>query len=107
MVDEWLRSRGSTATFEEIRGRRERYWKSAPIPLRNHRAEIFIYEDEAGVMVDGTHWMICERPDFDSEEALTEAFLRVLADIAASGPYQGKSKIVGPDGKHGRRRRNR
>lgn len=35
---------------------------------------MFIYDNEAGIMINGTTWTIFESPDFDSEELLVAAF---------------------------------
>lgn len=67
------------ARFEKIKGKREAYHR-ALLSLGGHSLEVYVYRDEAGFMVNGSEWTICERPDYDGEEALIEAFLQKLRE---------------------------
>ena len=71
--------------FEKIAGKTETYFK-ATAEGRDHALEIYVYQDEAGYMLDGKRWTIFERPDYGSGNELLEAFLKSLreklADIA-------------------------
>lgn len=63
-----------------VDGRRETYfiiqfsWGADAI-------ELFIYANEAGVMVNGKDWTIFEAPDFDSDELLIAAYAQHLAEL--------------------------
>ncbi|MBK9694530.1 MAG: hypothetical protein IPO76_03930 [Elusimicrobia bacterium] len=54
------------SNFEPIQGSKESYFK-AEFSIQDRRLlEVFIYEDEAGFMVGGKEWTICEKPDYSS-----------------------------------------
>ena len=65
------------APCAEVIGRKERYFKCV-VERAGTQLEIFIYDDEAGVMRNGDDWTIFERPDYDSDEALLSSFEKVL-----------------------------
>ena len=65
--------------FEKIVGKRETYFK-ATAEGPNHGLEVYVYEDEAGYMLDGKRWTIFEKPDYRSENELLEAFLKRLRE---------------------------
>lgn len=56
-----------------VEGRRETYF-IVQFPHNADEIELFIYDNEAGIMINGTTWTIFESPDFDSEELLVAAF---------------------------------
>jgi hypothetical protein len=63
--------------FETIVGKAETYFKTtADGP--HHALEVYVYEDEAGYMLDGKRWTILEKPDYRSEDELLQAFLKSL-----------------------------
>jgi|SRR6266403_2109000 len=63
--------------FAKIVGKRETYFKTtAEGP--SHALEVYVYQDEAGYMLDGKRWTIFEKPDYRSENELLEAFLKSL-----------------------------
>lgn len=64
-------------SFHEIRGKKENYFLGK-VPLRTHTVGIYIYLDEAGFGVEGKDWVICERPDYDSDAALIAALIEKL-----------------------------
>jgi|SRR5215470_156176 len=68
--------------FEKIVGKRETYFK-ATAEGPNHALEIYVYQDEAGYMLDGKRWTIFEKPDYRSESELLGAFLNGLRDKLA------------------------
>jgi hypothetical protein len=69
--------------FQEVVGKSEAYYK-ADVQAGKKKVEIFVYDDEAGVMVDGHDWTPCERPDYDSDAELVEAFANKLAEKLAN-----------------------
>jgi len=65
--------------FEKIVGKTETYFK-ATAEGPNHALEVYVYQDEAGYMLDGKRWTIFEKPDYRSENELLEAFLKSLRE---------------------------
>lgn len=65
--------------FENIVGKTETYFK-ATAEGPNHALEVYVYQDEAGYMLDGKRWTIFEKPDYRSESELLEAFLKSLRE---------------------------
>ena len=63
--------------FEKIVGKAETYFK-ATADGPHHALEVYVYEDEAGYMLDGKRWTIFEKPDYRSQKELMEAFLKSL-----------------------------
>jgi hypothetical protein len=47
--------------------------------------ELFIYVNEAGIMVNANDWTIFEAPDFESEEELIEAYAQHLRTLLSPG----------------------
>lgn len=73
---EQLLRKATTQFSKPIRvdGKRETYF-IIQFSLNTGRVvELFIYANEAGVMIDGKEWTIFEAPDFDSEDALIAAY---------------------------------
>ncbi len=64
--------------FQEIQGRHEQYLL-AEQTLGKTKYQIYIYADEAGLMVLDK-WSICERPAFTDELVLIQAFCQLLAE---------------------------
>lgn len=75
-VSACLAARGQGAAFT-VQGETEDYLK-ATVVGRDGPVEVFIYSDEAGLMSAGGEWEICEKWDFDGEDALLGAFLELL-----------------------------
>lgn len=65
--------------FAKIVGKRETYFK-ATAEGPSHALEVYVYQDEAGYMLDGKRWTIFEKPDHRSENELIEAFLKSLRE---------------------------
>jgi hypothetical protein len=65
--------------FQEVVGKRETYLK-ATVKAPEHVLEVYIYEDEAGYLLEGGEWTICEKPDYSSPSELLGAFLAGLRD---------------------------
>jgi len=65
--------------FEKIVGKTETYFR-ATVEGPNHALEVYVYQDEAGYMLDGKRWTIFEKPDYRSENELLEAFLKSLRE---------------------------
>ncbi|MBK8275058.1 MAG: hypothetical protein IPK92_04260 [Nitrospira sp.] len=65
--------------FQEVVGRRETYLRTTVKTLQ-HIIEIYIYEDEAGYMLEGGDWTIYEKPDYSSSDELLMSFLKGLRE---------------------------
>lgn len=63
-----------------VDGRKETYF-IVQFPWGADTVELFIYVNEAGVMVNGKDWTIFEAPDFDSDDLLIEAYVEHVANI--------------------------
>lgn len=64
-------------SFNEIRGKKENYF----VGKVNHPpyiVDIYVYLNEAGFGVEGKDWIICERPDYDSDADLIAALIEKL-----------------------------
>ena len=68
--------------FQEVVGKRETYLK-ATVKAPQHVLEIYIYEDEAGYLLEGGEWTIFEKPDYSSSGELLGTFLASLRDKLA------------------------
>jgi hypothetical protein len=66
--------------FERIGGKDESYFK-ATIAHASRSLEFFVYEDEAGFLVNGRDWHISERADFRNEEELLRDLLEALTRV--------------------------
>lgn len=71
---------GQRIEFKEIKGKEEVYFK-ADLKLEDSYIEVYIYEDEAGYMINGKDWIACEKPDFKDQPQLIEAFLGKLQNL--------------------------
>lgn len=56
----------------QVDGNRETYF-IVQLSQTEETIELFIYTDEAGVMIRGKEWTIFEAPDFDNENELIAA----------------------------------
>jgi hypothetical protein len=65
--------------FKLVEGRKENYWRAAPFHEKPF-IELYVYEDEAGYMLDGKEWIIFERPDFSTEQELIQQFVASVID---------------------------
>ncbi|HBH61356.1 MAG TPA: hypothetical protein DDX85_06390 [Nitrospiraceae bacterium] len=68
---------GKETEFEKVIGKSETYDK-ATIDVSHYKVDIYVYEDEAGFMVDGKDWTICEVQDYSTAEELMESFISKL-----------------------------
>jgi hypothetical protein len=68
--------------FQEVVGKRETYLKATAKAPRQV-VEIYIYEDEAGYLLEGGEWTIFEKPDYSSSGELIETFLASLREKLA------------------------
>jgi len=66
--------------FEQVVGRNELFYK-ASLNLNKNDIDIYIYSDEAGIMIDGNNWIIFERPDYSNDENLIKSFLEKMSEI--------------------------
>jgi hypothetical protein len=64
-------------TFKEIIGKHETYYKY-DFSNAGQKIELYVYYDEAGFMIDGHDWTICERPDYPHDERLIDSFIEKL-----------------------------
>ncbi len=67
----------TNVNFMETVGKHETYYTYA-LEKMGHKFEVYVYSDEAGFMVDGHDWSICERPDYTSDEELINSFIEKL-----------------------------
>ena len=63
--------------FHEVVGKRETYLK-ATVKAPQDVLEIYLYEDEAGYLLESGEWIIFEKPDHSSSAELLNAFLTRL-----------------------------
>lgn len=64
-------------SFDEVRGKKENYF-IGKVTRPPHTVDIYVYLDEAGFGVEGRDWVICERPDYDSDATLIAALIEKL-----------------------------
>lgn len=69
---------GRKIEFKEVIGRKETFYQS-----QFNNIDIYVYSDEAGFMLNNKDWVICEKPDYDSQEELMEDFLLRLRNQIA------------------------
>lgn len=72
--------------YEEPRrvdGKRETYF-SVQLSVGGDAFELFIYSNEAGLMINSTQWTIFEAPDFDRPDQLIDAYTKYLAELLAA-----------------------
>jgi hypothetical protein len=77
-IEALLCTHGLGVRFEQVRGEQEDYLRAVVDLPSTQRAEIFIYEDEIGIMVEHGDWTIFECPDFADSESLRNTFLARL-----------------------------
>jgi len=65
-------------SFEKIIGGSETYYK-AFLKVKKHTIELYVYDDEAGFMIDGQDWTIYEQPDYPSGDQLVSTFITGLS----------------------------
>lgn len=61
---------GEKIIFKEVIGRKEMFYQSQIKSI-----DIYVYSDEAGFMLSNKEWVICEKPDYHTQEDLMEDFL--------------------------------
>lgn len=64
---------GKQIDFKKTIGRKETFYQG-----QINDVDIYIYSDEAGFMLNNKDWVICEKPDYDSQEELMKDFLSRL-----------------------------
>ncbi|OGW51435.1 MAG: hypothetical protein A2V62_03355 [Nitrospirae bacterium RBG_19FT_COMBO_58_9] len=67
------------SSFQEVVGKKETYLK-ATVKAAQHILEVYLYEDEAGYLLEGGEWTIFEKPDYSTSSELLGAFLASLND---------------------------
>lgn len=65
--------------FELVQGKKEDYWHSKPSQEKPF-IELYVYGNEAGYMLNGSEWIIFERPDFATEQELIRRFVAAVVD---------------------------
>ena len=65
-------------TFRKVSGKQEEYLIAEGM-LGNMNCEIYIYVDEAGLMI-GNKWFLCERAAYRNQQVLITAFSKLLAE---------------------------
>ena len=60
-----------------VQGKKESYYIINLLKFPQ-KFDIYIYYDEAGIMINDKDWSICEKPDYDDENSLINDFLVVL-----------------------------
>jgi hypothetical protein len=68
--------------FELVQGKKEDYWHSKPSQEKPF-LELYVYTNEAGYMLNGSVWIIFERPDFATEQELIHRFVGAVIDKLA------------------------
>lgn len=76
----FFQSIGLHAAFNKAAGREEEYYITS-ITADSTVVDVYIYVDEAGVMVNKTDWLSCERPDFDSDTELISALIHKISEV--------------------------
>ena len=61
-----------------VQGKRETY-VIVQFEFGSDRVELFIYVDEAGIMINGKSWRIFERADYRTEDELITAYAKHLS----------------------------
>jgi hypothetical protein len=79
-IGESLQNAGIDVTFASVQGNKEDYFRGA-FALGADSFEVYIYADELGLMANGRHWRIWERPDFDGPDELLEDFMENLSKL--------------------------
>lgn len=64
--------------FKEIEGRSEQYYLARAVS-DGRSLDIYVYEDEVGMMVD-EKWTVCEKPDSRSFQELIKQFSGILRE---------------------------
>jgi hypothetical protein len=59
--------------FKKVVGQKETFFQG-----QIDNIDIYIYSDEAGFMINNKDWVICEKPDYSSQEELINNFLLKL-----------------------------
>lgn len=67
--------------FERILGETEDYW-TAVVLAKGISIEVFVYNDEAGLMLPDDNWHPFERPDYRGDEDLIRALETDLRKLA-------------------------
>jgi len=84
-IGESLQNAGINVEFASVQGNREAYFRAA-FDLGADSFEVYIYADEIGLMANGKHWRIWERPDFDGPDELLADFMENLSELTNDQP---------------------
>lgn len=83
--------RNSTIPFTgpiRVDGKRETYF-IVQFLLNANAVELFIYVNEAGVMVNSKEWTVFEAPDFESGDLLIDAYETHVAQLLKKSESHG------------------
>jgi hypothetical protein len=90
-IGESLQNAGINVEFASVQGNKEDYLRGA-FDLGADSFEVYIYADELGLMANGKHWRIWERPDVDGSDELLADFVENLSKLLnnqSPNPYDG------------------
>jgi hypothetical protein len=74
----WFDERKDALEFSLVEGETQDYWVGKAV-VEGEPVEIFVYEDEAGLMFPNREWVPFEKWDYDSPGELIEDLLTTLA----------------------------
>lgn len=64
----------------QLRGNKEKYYLIS-LDLGKSKIELYVYEDEAGIMLEDNRWIIFEKPDYKSDDKLINDFIVKLKGL--------------------------
>jgi len=82
-IRELLQNVGINVEFTLVQGNKEDYLRGG-FQRGADAFEIYIYTDELGLMANGKHWKIWERPDFDGRNQLLDDFMQNLSRLTGN-----------------------
>ncbi len=71
-----------------IDGKRETYF-IVQFLLNADAVELFVYVNEAGVMINAKDWTVFETPDFESGDLLIDAYQKHVAQLLSKAESHG------------------
>ena len=66
--------------FKKVVGKSENYFL-AILVNKQTKLDFYIYEDEAGVMLNNKDWIIFEKPDYKTADDLIAAYVSKVEDL--------------------------
>lgn len=71
-----------------VDGKRETYF-IVQLMANADAVELFVYVNEAGVMVNSKDWTVFEAPDFESSDLLIDAYQKHVAKLLTAADSRG------------------